>query len=308
MYTPLRTEESNDDDGDGEIFYGGVNVYLQHASALFRRTPRSVDWLLDRRAVLKLAGRLGTQTPPTRLGALTLSILRGEEGPTVKELRRLIEFLNAEVRPQVISLPNLMFIGLARSLRKELGAAIVCELTGEDLFLDAMSEPDRTRCQKIIRERAGDVSAFVATSGAYADRMSEYLGIDRERIAVVHPGVPSEYVTSGTTTKTTDHAPTIGYVARVCREKGFERLIDAMELLHRMPGMGNVRLVAGGYVSPGDRRWLAGIIRRAKRWAPSGAIRYVGELDRADKLRLLDRIDVFCVPTTYREAKGIYVL
>jgi glycosyltransferase involved in cell wall biosynthesis len=314
MYTPLKTEEATD--GNGEIFFGGVNVYLQHALALFRRTPRSVDWLLDRRAVLKLAGRLGTQTPPARLGPITLSILRGEEGPTVKELRRLIEFLSAEVRPQVISLPNLMFIGLARSLRKALGAAIVCELTGEDLFLDAMSEPDRTRCQRSIRERVGDASALVATSGAYADRMGQYLGIERERIAVVHPGVPSEYVTGGTTTKATDHpfssaqgrAPTIGYVARVCREKGFERLIEAMEVLHRMTGMGNVRLVAGGYVSPSDRRWLAGIIRRAKRWAPPGAIRYVGELDRTDKLRLLDRIDVFSVPTTYREAKGIYVL
>jgi glycosyltransferase involved in cell wall biosynthesis len=115
-------------------------------------------------------------------------------------------------------------------------------------------------------------------------------------------------VTSGTTTKSTGRAPTIGYVARVCREKGFERLVDAMELLHRMPGMGNVRLLAGGYLSPGDRRWLAGIMRRAKGWAPPGAIRYLGELDRAGKLRLLDRIEVFSVPTTYIEAKGIYVL
>ena len=204
MYTPLKTEDASD--GDAEVFYGGVNVYLQHASALFRRTPRSVDWLLDRPAVLKLAGRFGTQTPPAKLGPLTLSILRGEEGPTVKELRRLIEFLNSDVRPHIVSLPNLMFIGLARMLRRELGATVVCELTGEDLFLDAMNEPDRTRCQKVIRERVGDVSAFVATSTYYADRMARYLGIERERIAVVHPGVPSEYVAGGTTTSVIEEA------------------------------------------------------------------------------------------------------
>ena len=62
MYTPLKTEDASD--GDAEVFYGGVNVYLQHASALFRRTPRSVDWLLDRPAVLKLAGRFGQRRTP----------------------------------------------------------------------------------------------------------------------------------------------------------------------------------------------------------------------------------------------------
>src|SRR5687768_2977290 len=134
MYTPLRLEEQSG--ADGEVFYGGVNVYLQHASPLFRRTPRLLDWLLDRPALLKLAGRFGAQTSPARLGPLTLSVLRGESGPAAKELHRLLAFLIDDVRPQVVSLPNLMFIGLARLLHRELGVPIVCELTGEDLFLD----------------------------------------------------------------------------------------------------------------------------------------------------------------------------
>jgi glycosyltransferase involved in cell wall biosynthesis len=316
MFTPMRLEERSG--GDGEVFYGGVNVYLQHVSPLFRHTPRLLDWLLDRPVFLKLAGRFGAQTPPARLGSLTLSVLRGESGPAAKELYRLLAFLKHDVRPDVVSLPNLMFIGLARLMCRELGVPIVCELTGEDLFLDQMIEPYRAQAQAIIRERARDVSAFVATSAYYAQKMSSYLDVDRQRIAVVHPGVPAAYVADDAAANPAersfdaaqdrpfdaaqDRPPTIGYVARVCPEKGFGQLLDALVLLRRMPGMADARVVAGGYMGPGDRRWFEGVTRRAD------GVRYVGELDRRRKLELLDSIDVFCVPSVYAEAKGIYVL
>src|SRR5687768_12484428 len=45
LFTPLRTEPQ--DASIGEVFYGGVNIYLQHATRLFRKTPRLMDWLFD---------------------------------------------------------------------------------------------------------------------------------------------------------------------------------------------------------------------------------------------------------------------
>src|SRR5918993_994439 len=107
MYTPLRTEDGSV--AIANVYYGGVNVYLQHVSKIFRYTPRPLHWLLDRPGLLKLAGRLGTSTSPAQLGPLTLSVLAGEAGPAVQELRRLVDFLKADVRPQIVSLPNLMF-------------------------------------------------------------------------------------------------------------------------------------------------------------------------------------------------------
>ena len=76
LYTPLRTE--GDSPAIDRIFYGGVNVYLQHASRVFRHTPRLLDWVFDRPGLLRLAGTLGAQSSPSRLGGLTLDILRGE--------------------------------------------------------------------------------------------------------------------------------------------------------------------------------------------------------------------------------------
>src|SRR3954471_21291843 len=129
LYTPVKTDTDNA--SIDTVFYGGVNTYLQHASAIFRHTPRALDWLMDRPWLLTLAGSYGAQTAPSQLGDFTLDILRGETGNTNKELRRLIKFLKAEIKPQVISLPNLMFIGAARTLREQLKAPVVAELTGE---------------------------------------------------------------------------------------------------------------------------------------------------------------------------------
>ena len=133
LCTPLRTDDPvapNGHQPTDQVFYGGVNVYLQHASPVFRHTPRALDWLLDRPGLLNLAGRIGAQTSPSKLGGLTLSIVRGENGSALKELRRLSRFLRDDVKPQIVSLPNLMFVGTAKALRRELGAPVICELTG----------------------------------------------------------------------------------------------------------------------------------------------------------------------------------
>jgi hypothetical protein len=45
LYTPLRTDER--DVSERRLYYGGLNVYLQQSSALFRHTPRFLDRLLD---------------------------------------------------------------------------------------------------------------------------------------------------------------------------------------------------------------------------------------------------------------------
>src|SRR3954462_4880337 len=103
LYTPVKTDTQSA--SIRPVFYGGVNVYLQHAMRIFRHTPRALDWVMDRPWLLSLAGNYGAQTSPAQLGDFPLDILRGETGHTSKELRRLIKFLKNEIKPQVISLP-----------------------------------------------------------------------------------------------------------------------------------------------------------------------------------------------------------
>src|SRR3954462_3047052 len=318
LYTPVKTDAQSA--AIDTVFYGGVNTWLQHATRLFRKTPRALDWLLDRPWLLTLAGSRGAQTSPAQLGDFTLDILRGETGNTTKELRRLIDFLKTDIRPQVVSLPNLMFIGAARMLKAELGAPVIVELTGEDIFLDAMAEPHKSEAHRLIRERAADVDQFVATSHSYADAMATYLGVPREKVAVVYPGIPAsdlkdlppagEEGTSPWNSErgTRNSSPTIGYLARICPEKGLDQLIDAVLLLQQKPGFANVRLRAAGYLGKSAHAWYADLERRIAASPLAKNYSYLGEVDKAGKLALIDSADVFAVPTRYAESKGIYVL
>lgn len=306
LYSPLRTDTA--DNSSSGVFYGAVNVWLQYASGLFRRTPRFVDWLLDRSWLLRLAGRIGAQTPPAKLGDFVLSVLRGEDGPQTKEMRRLIDFLRTDVKPEVVSLPNAMFIGLAGALRREVGARVVCELTGEDIFLDALGEPHRSEARRLISGRTGDVDAFVATSRYYAQRMAEYLDVPAERIAVVHPGVPQRLIDAPRTAAEAGGALAVGYLARICPQKGLDRLLEAVGILRRMPGMSEVRLRVAGYLGAMHRRWFEMLRQRVRRLGLEEAFEYVGEVDFEGKREFLDTVDVFSVPATHPEAKGTYVL
>lgn len=306
LYTPLRSEHT--DGTNSEIFYGGVNVYLQHASSLFRHTPRVLDWIFDRPWVLNVAGKLGAQTEPQKLAGLTLSIIEGEEGAARKELDRLVHFMAEHVRPQVVCLPNLMFVGMAREFREKLGVPVVCEMTGEDIFLDAMKEPDRSRIQAVIRRRADDVSRFVSTTAYYAGRMAAYLALPVEQIDVVYTGISSDYFTPIARTADKARPPTIGYMARICQEKGLGRLVDAIDILRKLPGMAQVQVKVAGYLGGKDDKWFKSLRRRIESSDMANCFTFLGEVDRAAKQAMLDGIDVFSVPTEYPEAKGIYIL
>jgi len=306
LYSPLRTDAATE--SIPEVYYGGINVYLQHATRLFRHTPRMLDAIFDRPWLLNAAGSLGAQTDPKKLGSFTLDVIRGEDGTATKELNRLVEFLRTHVKPQVVSLPNLMFVGMARTFREALGVPVVCELTGEDLFLDAMDVADRKRIREVLRGRVGDVSRFVATSDYYAGAMAEYLGIPRDRIDVVYTGLANEYLAPPSARPNQDRVPTAGYLARICSEKGLSRLIDAFIHLRSLPGMGQVRLKIAGYLGPKDEKWFRALQKRVAESGVAAGVEYVGEVDRDAKLAMLDSIDVFSVPTAYPEAKGIYVL
>src|SRR3990172_11497725 len=90
-YTPLRTDEP--DVSIRRVFFGGINVYLQQNSALFRHTPWWLDRLLDHPGLLDRLSQRGVNIQPSELGAMTVSMLRGEAGRQRKEIKKLIHSL-----------------------------------------------------------------------------------------------------------------------------------------------------------------------------------------------------------------------
>lgn len=314
LYTPLRTDEP--DVSEPRVLFGGINVYLQQRWGFFRRTPRFFDRLLDARALFDRIGKRASKTTPAQTGALAVSVLRGEHGLQRKEVEKVVVALR-ELRPGLINLPNLLMLGLAKRLREALGAPLLCTLSGEDIFVDAMLEPHRSQALQLIRENAAHVDGFVALTHYYARYATGYFGLPSERVRVVPMGVPTAGDGTGAAADSVarrdlglnsqrDGQPTIGYLARICPAKGLANLVAAAAGLRRRGQP--VRLRAAGYLAEADRPYLERVRRQAAEAGLGADFEYVGELSLQQKRDFLSSIDVFSVPSDYPEAKGLSIL
>jgi glycosyltransferase involved in cell wall biosynthesis len=304
-YTPLRTDEP--DVSINRVFFGGINVYLQEKVPPFRHTPWWMDRLLDNPALLNsLSGRAGS-VDPTKLGDLTVSMLRGEAGNQRKEVEKLVHWLLTDIKPDVVHLSNSMQLGMVRMIRERGGPPVVCQLSGEDLFLEKLPPPHYERARELLRERAAQVDAFVAINLYYAEFMANYLAVDRSRVHVIPHGL--KLTGHGRRSEKQPNQPkVIGYLARICEDKGLHLLVDACEQLAGQTDLPPFELHAAGYLGEGDRPYLEKLQSRASAGPLAGRFKYVGELDRAEKIAFLQSLDIFSTPTVYRESKGLPAL
>lgn len=304
-YVPTTTDEENV--AERKVVMGGVNVWLQEHVSLFRRTPAFLDAPLDSRPLLEwLSGRTG-EARAADLGPLTASTLAGERGRQRKEVAKLARWLARDVRPDVVHLSNALLIGLARSIREATGAGIVCSLSGEDVFLDAIPEPHRSRIDGLLRERAADVDRFVAFNAAFAAAMGTRLAVPPERVAVIPHGVdldafPAEPPDLAARRRSRGGRLAIGFLARGCPEKGLDQLVRALPLLAERH---DVEVVAAGATIAAERGYLAACRDLAVGLGVADRFRWLGQIDRTAKLELFASIDVFTLPTPRPEAKGL---
>ena len=304
VYTPTRTDEANV--SESRVFFGGISVYLQQHVPFLRRTPAVLDRLWDATPVLRLASRRQIKVDPSLLGRMTVSMLRGAEGNQAKEVDKLQQWLATEPRFDVVNLPFTLLIGLAKPLRQRLGVPIACTLQGEDLFLEQLGEPWKADALALIRRAVADVDVFMAVSDYYRTFMSGYLGIESGRIRTVPLGITTE----GHATWPVRMAPpyTVGYFGRIAPEKGLHLLADAYRRLRARLADVPMRLLAGGYLLEEHRGYFADITRKMGQWGLGHEFRYAGAPDRAGKIALLHEMDVFSMPATYDEPKGMSVL
>ena len=305
IYTPTLTDEANV--SQEKVFFGGISVYLEQHSTLFRKTPWLLDKLWDSKLALKLASKKSLPVDPRFLGEMTVSMLKGEEGYQRKEIEKLVHWLKDEPDVDIVNLPNALLIALARPLRQALKKPIVCTLQGEDLFLDGLHEPYKSDAMNLVRANLEYVDAFIAVSHYYAEFMTDYLGIPPEKIHVVPLGINTEDFrmrdNNGSDTFT------VGYFARVAPEKGLHVLAEGYRRLRERPDApAKMRLEAAGYLGAEHQDYLKAIERQMKEWGLGDEFHYRGVLDRQEKVEFLRGLDVLSVPTPYSEPKGLFVL
>jgi len=301
LYTPIRTDER--DVSATPVYYGGIGVYLRQKFAFYRRLPALFDRLVNLPVFLRAAARVSVRTSPDDLGALTVSVLEGSHGTQKRELSDLINALR-EIRPNLIHLPNLMFVGIAASLKKAFDVPILCSLAGEDIFMDALPEPFRARAFDLVRRGADDIDGFIAPSHYYADHSARHFGLPADRVHFVPMGIHVEDFEPRANPP--DRPFVIGFLARICPEKGLAPLCDAFVRV-RQAGR-DCRLRVAGYLGANERPYLQRIREVMVKRGCSDVFEYVGEVSRQEKLNFLRSLHVLSVPTPYVESKGFYVL
>lgn len=314
LYLPLTLDEADQSAGT-PVFFSGINVYLDQKSAWYRRAPGWLHRVLASSPLLKWAARLAGSTRAEELGPLTLSMLRGEAGNQARELRDLLAWLKTQPRPDVILLSNALLLGLASRLKAELDRPVVCLLQGEDYFLDSLPEPHRSSCWKLMAERAADASLFIAPSRYFADLMQTRLDLPPERVRVVYNGISLEGYESPApgpggrgTAQGVPTAPVLGYLARMCREKGLDTLVEAFMALRQRGRVPQLRLCVAGSLGPADQPLVSQLKARLQEAGLSHDAEFRPNVDRATKLALLHSFSVFSVPARYGEGFGLYVI
>ncbi len=313
LYTPTNPDETNV--SRDRVLFGGISIYLQQYSSLFRHTPRFLDRLWDSPWVIKAFASRSISTDPSMLGDLTVSMLEGDRGVLRKEFDKLLEWIADEPLPDVINLPNTLLIGLARPLRDAVQRPICCTLQGEDLFLDGLIEPYRQRALDLIRAQVRDVDRFISVSEFYAPMMSRLLEIPAEKMSVVPLGISLKgyaerfedlQAEAGSDGDRTPYR--VGYFARIAPEKGLHVLADAYIRLRKRTAGAPMTLDAAGYLAPAQQRYLDEVRSALRKAGLEHEFTYHGAVDRDAKLTFLRSLDVLSVPAPYNEPKGVFLL
>jgi glycosyltransferase involved in cell wall biosynthesis len=308
LYLPFTLDEGDQSAGT-PIFFSGINVYLEQKFPWFRHAPGFARRWFESPRLLKLVGTRAAKTRPADVGELTVSMLRGEEGNQAREVEELAAWLRQQHPPAVISLSNVLLIGMARRLKQELAAPVVCMLQGEDAFLDALPPSQRETAWRTLGERCADVDLFIAPSRYFAGVMAGRLGISPDRVRVVHNGINLDgYEVAARGEKPPGAPPVLGYFARLCRDKGLDLAVDVFIELKRRAKVPALQFHAGGGCGPGDEPFVAEQRAKLERAGALADVKFAPNLSRAEKIEFLRSLDVFSTPALYGEAFGLYVI
>jgi glycosyltransferase involved in cell wall biosynthesis len=303
-YLPHFLDEKPASDNQ-PIFFGGINVYLQHKFSLFRHTPAWMDKAFDNKWLLRKAAARRDMTSSKDLGEITISTFLGEDGPLVKEVRKVLDWFKRHGAPDVLFLSTVMLAGIGKVLKRELGIPVFGFLQGEDSFLDSLLPEYRNEAWKLLSADVAKLDGCIAPSHYFGEFMADRLGLD-EQMVRHHPngitlkGFEPEKVPPAT--------PAIGFLARLCPLKGLDILVDAFLLLKETGEFPDLCLEIAGGMTAEDEPFVDEQRRKLTQAGLNDCSRIRPNIDRDDKLDFLKKLSIFSVPARYPEAFGLYVI
>lgn len=318
-YTPIRVDEENE--SMSRLFLGGVNVYLDSRLPGWRLLPGIFKRWLDRPSIVRVLSERSSSTDASQLGDLTIDLLRGSNGPQKSEIKKLIDFLCDDLRPDVVLFSNALLSGIVPELKSRFSGRIACLLQGDDIFLDALPEPWKSQARQLVSENAAGFDRLFTHSQYYSEYMQRYLNLSATQFRTIPLTIDADShrmnyelpinTASGKNESAAGSADsprtTIGYFARICPEKGAFHFLNAAEDVVLQGA--EFDFVIAGFLPGLHQRQFEKRLRAVQNLVGKTRVRWEGSpADRDEKFRILRSFNWLCVPTEYREPKGLYVL
>jgi glycosyltransferase involved in cell wall biosynthesis len=303
-YLPHFLDEE-DASPDQPIFFGGINVYLQHKFSLFRHTPQWIDKAFDSKWLLRKAAARSGMTSSKDLGEITLSTFRGEDGPLVKEVNKVLTWFKEQGSPDIIFLSTIMLAGIGKVLKRELNIPVFGFLQGEDSFLDSLLPEYRVEAWKLLSQDVALLDGCIAPSKYFGDLMAERLSLKPSKIKHHPNGITTEGISPS---ENAPSSPSLGYLARLCPLKGLDILVDAFIELKDTGNHDNLSLKIAGGMTDEDEPFVEEQRSKLSRAGLDKHFSISPNISREEKLEFLKNLTVFSVPARYPEAFGLYVV
>jgi glycosyltransferase involved in cell wall biosynthesis len=302
MYLPLNVDVHGLM-GDTPVFYGAINVYLKEKIPLYRKAPMWVEKLLNSESLLQMASKKAGSTRAEGLEEMTISTLLGEDGDQASELEHLVAYLKEHVQPDVVHLSNALLLGLARRLKNDLGAAVVCSLQDENEWIDPMRPEYQGKVWDLMAERAKDVDAFIAASQFYAQKSIDQMKIPADKVHVVYGGVDlAGYEQSPLPLD----PPAIGFLCRMNEYFGLGVVVDAFLALKQQENFKDLKFYATGGYTGDDKPFILKMKKRIKDAGFEKDAEFWEDFDKAHRIKFLKKLTVLSVPVLVGEAFGAY--
>jgi glycosyltransferase involved in cell wall biosynthesis len=302
LYLPA---DNTNDELDKKVFFGAISMYLRGKVSLLKKMPVFFDRILDSGPMLRMAAKRAGTTRTEGLEDLTLDMIKGENAFPENELRRLVEYLCRDGKPDVIHLSNALIIGLARQLKNIMKVSVVCSLLNEDDWIDEMAEPFQSDAWRLIAREAENVDAFLTPSAYFSDFFRSKTGIPESKVHIVPLGLEARDLVS---VEKKENWPAIGYFCRVNYMNGFDKLADAFILLKSRGSLPGLTLHVSGGFTGDDKPFIAEQMRKIGDAGFSDSVIMYSEFHGESKHDFFSNIDLMSVPVRKYDGYGLYLL
>jgi glycosyltransferase involved in cell wall biosynthesis len=290
---------------DNHVFFGAISLFLREKVRFFGKMPDFLDKVFDNMPMLKIASRFSGTTRTEGLEDLTLHMIEGDNAFRRHEVDRLVKYLTREVKPDVIHLSNALIIGLARQLKRRLDVKTVCSLLNEDDWIEEMAEPFRSKAWELIAAEASYIDTFITPSKYYRDLFIRKTGLPGNNISIVPLGFDPGILPVAAENR---QSPSLGYLCRVNRMNGFDKIVDAFIDLKSSGAYRDLTLhVCGGYTGD-DKPFIKEQIEKIKSHGFKSSVKIYPEFQGNAKQQFFSNIDVMSVPVRKPDGYGLYLL